>query len=70
MISLRRVKGGIQEYNDHQMSGSTVAIKDAFCSNEVIRKTPYLTRNQWRISFECGSGCQWDNTPMSFSCYA
>jgi hypothetical protein len=69
-ITLRRIKGCSDDYNSYHMTGSTVAVKDAFCSDELIRKTPYLMGGEWRINFEYGAGGQWDGKPMDFSCYA
>lgn len=69
-ITLRRIKGCSDDYNSYHMTGSTVAVKDAFCSDELIRKTPYLRGGEWRINFEYGAGSQWDGSPMRFSCYA
>jgi len=69
-ITLRKIKSTNNDYNAHQMSGSKIAVKDSFCSDETIRKTPYLFNGHWCISFEYGAGSQWDGTPMSFSCYA
>jgi len=69
-ITLREIKAADVNYNAYQMSGNKKAAKDQFCSNELIRKTPYLMGGQWRISFEFGAGSQWDGSPMSYSCYA
>jgi hypothetical protein len=69
-ITIQKIKGTSNDYNAHQMSGSKIAVKDAFCGDELIRKTPYLFNGHWCISFEFGAGSQWDGTPMSFSCYA
>lgn len=69
-ITLRQIKGCSDDYNSYHMTGSTVAVKDAFCSDELIRKTPYLMGGEWRINFEYGAGGQWDGKPMDFSCYA
>jgi len=69
-VTLRQIKGGFKDYNDYQMSGSKVAIKDNFSSDELIRKTPYLFMNEWRVSFEYGAGSLWDGRPMSCSWYA
>lgn len=69
-ITLRRIKGNSNDYNAHHMSGSKMAVKDSFCSDELIRKTPWLLRGQWRVNFEYGAGCQWDGEPMAYSCYA
>lgn len=69
-ITLRAIKGSSNDYNAYHMTGSKVALKDNFCSDELIRKTPYLMGGEWRISFEYGAGCQWDGSPMSYSCYA
>lgn len=69
-ISLRRIKGGSNNYDAYHMTGSKVAIKDSFCKDEVIRKTPYLLGGEWRINFEYGAGSQWDGSPMTYSCYA
>ena len=69
-ITLRAIKGTSNDYNAYQMSGSKVAVKDSFCSDELIRKTPYLMGGEWRVNFEFGAGCQWDGSAMSFSCYA
>lgn len=52
------------------MSGSKIAVKDSFCNDKAIRKTPYFLNGHWCISFEYGAGAQWDGEPMSFSCYA
>jgi hypothetical protein len=52
------------------MSGTKKAVKNSFCNDEAIRKTPYFMSGEWRISFEYGAGCQWDGEPMSYSCYA
>jgi hypothetical protein len=69
-ITLRQIKGISNDYNAHQMTGSKMAVKDSFCSDELIRKTPYLMGGEWRIRFEYGAGSQWDGRPMHFSCYA
>lgn len=69
-ITLRAIKGTINDYNAYHMYGSTVAVKDSFCSDELIRKTPYLMGGEWRVSFEFGAGSQWDGSPMYYSCYA
>jgi hypothetical protein len=69
-ITLREVKSSVVDYNGHYMSGSKKAVKDVFASNELIRKTPYLFGNEWRVNFEYGAGGQWDNKPMCFSSYA
>ena len=69
-ITLRAIKGTSNDYNDYHMTGSKVAAKDSFCSDELIRKTPYLMGGTWCISFEFGAGSQWDGSPMDYSCYA
>jgi len=69
-ITLRAIKGTSNDYNTYHMTGSKVAVKDNFCNNELIRKTPYLMGGEWRINFEFGAGSQWDGRPMDYSCYA
>lgn len=69
-ITLRAINGTSDEYNAYQMTGSTVAAKDSFCNDELIRKTPYLMGGEWRVNFEFGAGGQWDGSPMDYSCYA
>jgi hypothetical protein len=69
-ITLRQVKGRTHDYDTYHMTGSKVAVKDAFCSDKLLRKKPYLLDGVWRINFEYGAGSKWDGTPMSFSCYA
>lgn len=69
-VTLRQIKGVSNDYNAYQMSGSAVAIKNAFCTDKLLRKTPYLMGGEWRINFEYGAGSQWDGSPMCFSCYA
>ena len=69
-ITLRRIKSAFRDCNDYQMSGSKVAVKDDYCSDELLRKTPYLSGGEWRVSFEFGAGCLWDGRPMSCSWYA
>jgi hypothetical protein len=69
-ISIREIKCCSVDYNGHQMTGSTVAVKDSFCSDVVMKKTPYLFCGSWRINFEYGAGGVWDGKPMAFSCYA
>ena len=69
-ITLRAIKGTSNDYNAHYMTGSTIAVKDAFCNDELLRKIPYLFNGKWCVSFEYGAGSQWDGRPMSYSCYA
>jgi len=69
-ITLRRIKSASKDYDPYCMSGSKVAVRDAFCSDELLKKTPYLMDGKWRVKFEFGAGCQWDGSPMHFSCYA
>jgi len=69
-ISIRRIKAGTVDYDAHMMTGHSKAIKDAFKSDEVLKKTPYLMGGQWRVNFEFGAGAKWDGSPMAFSCYA
>lgn len=68
-ISLRQIKYK-GNYNSFYMSGTKIPVKDSFCNNEILRKTPYLMSGQWRVNFECGAGGQWDGKPMDYSCYA
>lgn len=69
-ITLRRVKDTSNDYNSYQMSGSKIPIKDDFCNDELLRKTPYLLSGKWWVNFEYGAGSQWDGKPMNYSCYA
>jgi hypothetical protein len=69
-ITLRKIKSKSDDYNAYYMTGSKVAVKNAFCSDELIRKTPYLMDGVWRVNFEYGAGEKWDGSPMNFSCYA
>ena len=69
-ITLRAIKSSNNDYNAYYMTGSKLPAKGNFCSDELIRKTPYLMDGKWRISFEFGAGSQWDGSPMSYSCYA
>lgn len=69
-ISLIRIKGSAEEYNNSGMTGSVIPIKDNFVDDETIRKTPYLLDGKWCISFEYGAGSQWDGEPMNFTNYA
>lgn len=69
-ISLRKIKTCVKEYNAHQMTGWSVPANDNFCSDEILRKTPYLLFGEWRVNFDCGAGGKWDGHPMDFSCYA
>ena len=67
-ISLRRIKGTVEEYNN--TGGLVNPIKDNFIDNEVIRKTPYLLDESWYINFEYGIGRQWEGMAMNFTNYA
>jgi hypothetical protein len=69
-ITLQQIKGHSDDYDAYHMTGSKIAVKDSFCSDEMLRKTPYLMGSEWRVSFEFGAGSKWDGSPMSFSCYA
>ena len=69
-ISIRQISSYSNDYDNYHMSGSKSAVKDSFANDEVLRKTPYLFMNKWRISFEYGAGSLWDGKPMTYSCYA
>lgn len=69
-ITLRKIKGISNDYDSYHMTGTKTAVKDAFCSDEIIRKTPYLLDGEWRVNFEYGAGCKWDGEAMRYSCYA
>ena len=69
-ISIRKIKAGVSDYEQQYMSGHKVAIKNAFVSDEIIRKTPYYFNGHWHINFEYGTGCKWDGKPELFTCYA
>ena len=69
-ISIRRIVAGEADYDDYQMTGHKVAIKDRFAGDKVLVKTPHLFAGEWRLNFEYGSGGLWDGKPMDFSRYA
>lgn len=69
-VSIRKITAGQADYDHQFMSGHKVAIKNAFTSDEIIRKTPYYFSGSWRIKFDYGTGCKWDEKPQLFTCYA
>ncbi len=69
-ISLTRIKGTAEDYNNSGMTGSVIPLKDNFVDDEVIRKTPYLLDNNWYVKFNHGIGKQWEGEAMRFSSYA
>ena len=58
------------KFNNTFLSGKTTAIKDDFCSEEVITKKPYFFDGDWRLSFDHGSGCKWDGSELDYTSYA
>ena len=69
-ISLRRIKGTAEDYNNSGMTGSVIPLKNNFVDNEVIRKTPYLYNNDWWIKFDYGASRKWNGEAMNFTNYA
>ena len=69
-VSIRKIKAGQEDYDHQFMSGHKVAIKNAFASDEIVRKTPYYFNGRWHINFDYGTGCKWDGKPELFTCYA
>lgn len=69
-IAIRKIKAGQTDYDAHYMSGHKVPLKDEFCKDEVLRKTPRFISNKWWIPFEYGVGQLWDGKPEAFTCYA
>ncbi len=64
-VKLRPICGNLTQ--NHFMSGTTVAVKDSFCGDEVLTKR--VNKDNY-ASMSCGCLSKWDGRPMHRSWYA
>ena len=69
-VSIRAIQGISRDYDGQSMSGEITPDVGNFCSDKILRKTPFLCMNKWHIRFENGAGAKWDGEPMTYTSYA
>ena len=69
-VSIRAIQGISRDYDGQSMSGKILPDVGNFCSDEILRKTPYLFMGKWCMKFENGAGAKWDGEPMAYTSYA